>query len=98
MMAPTRDWRLVNVFEVEAPGGGKLVLRSQEEVDLYEEMAASYERDYRLTRQSEKILLGSILGQALILFRAQQDMTGMHEKHDSDGVPLGEYEKKDLKP
>lgn len=88
----------MNVFEVEAPGGGKLILRSQEEVDLYDEMSGAYERDYRLVRQSEKILLGSILGQALILFRAQQEMTGMEQKHDAGGVPLAEYEKRDLKP
>jgi hypothetical protein len=86
------------VFETEAPGGGQLVLRSQEEVDLYDEMSSAYQRDYRLVRQSEKILLGSILGQALILFRAQQEMAGMVEKTDAGGVPTGEYEEKELKP
>lgn len=85
------------MFEVEAPGGGSLILRSQEEVDLYEEMSAAYQRDYRLVRQSEKILLGSILGQALILFRAQQQMAGMVEKTDASGVGTGEYENKPLK-
>lgn len=87
-----------DTFEVEAPAGGKLILRSQEEVDLYEEMAKAYKRDYRLTRQSELVLLGSILSQALALHRAQQDMSGMIPLRDAGGVPTGEYERKELKP
>lgn len=88
----------VEIFEVEAPAGGKMLLRSAEEVELYQEMAKSYQRDYRLVRQSELVLLGSILSQALTLFRAQQDMSGVVERKDAAGVPLGEYEHKELKP
>ena len=88
----------VEIFEVEAPAGGKILLRSAEEVDLYQEMAKSYQRDYRLVRQSELVLLGSMLSQALTLFRAQQDMSGVVEKRDAGGVGLGTYEHRDLKP
>jgi hypothetical protein len=104
-MATTRDWRdgqhvseTPDVFEVEPPAGGKLLVRSQEEADLYTEMAASYQKDYRLVRQSELVLLGSILSQALELFRAQQAISGVKEKHDTSGVPLGEYVREELKP
>lgn len=86
------------VYEVEAPAGGKFILRSQEEVDLYDEMATSYKKDYRLVRQSELVLLGSILSQALMLYRATQEMSGMKAKVDVGGVPTGEYEHKELKP
>lgn len=85
-----------NVCEVEAPGGGKVLLRSEEEVSLYEEMSSAYQADYRLVRQSEKVLLGSILSQALILFRAQTEMTGLKATVDAGGVPTGDYEEVDL--
>jgi hypothetical protein len=85
-------------FEVQSPAGGKLILRSQEEVDLYTEMDESYRKDYRLVRQSELVLLGSILSQALALYRATQDMSGMHVRRDKSGIPTGEYEHRDLKP
>lgn len=84
------------VFEVENPAGGKFILRSQEEVDLYEEMAKGYRKDYRLVRQSELVLLGSILSQALMLYRATQEMSGMFPLEDASGVPTGEYEHKEL--
>lgn len=87
-----------DVYEVEPPAGGKLLLRTQDEVDLYKEMADSYQRDYRLTRHGELVLLGSLLSQALTAFRAQQEMSGVKEKHDTAGIPLGEYEYNDLKP
>lgn len=86
-----------DIYQIEAPAGGKLILRSQEEVDLYEEMAESYKRDYRLVRQGELVLLGAILSQALALYRAQQEMSGMVAQVDAGGVPTG-YEHKELKP
>jgi hypothetical protein len=85
-------------FEVESPAGGRLFLRNQEEVDLWQEMAESYKLDYRLVRQSELVLLGALLTQALALYRAQQELTGMIPQHDEGGVPTGEYIRKDPKP
>lgn len=86
------------MFEVEAPAGGRLYLRNQEEVDLWEEMAESYKTDYRLVRQGELVLLGSLLTQALIIYRCQQELTGLVPKHDADGVPLNEMEEKKVTP
>lgn len=101
-MATIPDWRHglsgPEVFEVEPPAGGKLILRSLEEVHLYDEMAENYKRDYRLVRQSELVLLGSILTQAMALYRAQQDMSGVVELKDKAGVPTGEYQHVALKP
>lgn len=96
-MATTRDWTNGNVsgptlFDVEAPGGGKLLLRSQEEVDYYNEMAKAYMDDYRLVRASEKVLLGALLAQAVSIYRAQIEMVGLKMSRDAGGVPTGEYE------
>lgn len=86
------------MFEVEAPAGGRLYLRNQEEVDLWDEMCESYKTDYRLVRQSELVLLGSLLTQALTLYRCQQELTGLVPKHDASGVPLGEMEEVKITP
>lgn len=85
-------------FKVEAPAGGSVLLQSQEEVDLYSEMAEHYKRDYRLVRQSELVLLGAVLMQAMILYRCQQDLSGVKEIFDTNGVGTGAYRKLDLKP
>lgn len=74
------------------------MLLSAEEVELYEEMRESYKKDYALTRQSELVLLGALLSQALELHRAQQEISGLIPKRDAGGVPLGEYEHHKLKP
>jgi hypothetical protein len=79
-------------FTVEPPAGGKLILRSQEEVDYYNETAKAYMDDYRLVRASEKVLLGAILAQAITIYRAQVELVGLKEKRDNAGVPTGEYE------
>jgi hypothetical protein len=102
-MAMTPDWMNGNVtgptvFDVEAPGGGKILLRSQEEVDLFNEMAKGYLEDYRLTRQSEKILLGALLSQAVSIFRSQAELSGLKMTRDNAGVPTGEYEEVKLSP
>jgi hypothetical protein len=96
-MAMTPDWINGNVtgpqgFEVEQPGGGKLILRSEEEVQYYDEMAKAYMEDYRLVRASEKVLLGALLAQAISIYRAQVELVGLRQKFDSSGVPLDEYE------
>lgn len=85
-------------FEVEPPGGGRIILRSQEEVDYYNEMAKAYLDDYRLGRASEKLLLGALLSQAIAIYRAQIELVGLKERRDKSGVPLGEYEEVKLSP
>lgn len=83
-------------FEVDQPGGGKLILRSEEEVTYYNEMAKAYIEDYRLVRASEKVLLGALLAQAVSIYRAQVELVGLKRKTDSGGIPLDEYEKVNL--
>lgn len=95
-MATTRDWMNGNVtsqpnLEVEPPGGGKLLLKNEEEVAYYNEMAKAYLEDYRLGRASEKLLLGALLAQAIAIYRAQIQLVGLVEIRDNSGVPMGEY-------
>lgn len=84
-------------FEVDLPAGGKLLLHSIEEVDLWEESSKRYVQDYQLTQQNDLLLLGAILSQQLAMFRAQQRMNGMKPKVDDKGVPTGEYVRSELK-
>ena len=96
-MATTLDWKHGNVtgpadFTVDQPAGGKIILRSQEEVDYYNETAKAYMEDYRLVRISEKVLLGAILAQVITIYRAQLELVGLKPKRDTSGVPTGEYE------
>jgi hypothetical protein len=84
-------------FQVDLPAGGKLLLHSLEEVDLWEESAKRYMQDYQLTQQNDLLLLGSVLSQQLAMFRAQQRMNGMKPKLVERGVPTGQYVRSELK-
>ena len=84
-------------FEVELPAGGRLLLHSLEEVELWEESAKRYVQDYQLTQQNDLLLLGAVLSQQLAMFRAQQRMNGMAPELDTKGVPTGSYIRKELK-
>jgi hypothetical protein len=84
-------------FEVDLPAGGRLMLHSLEEVDLWEESAKRYMQDYQLTQQNDLLLLGAVLSQQLAMFRAQQRMNGMAPKLDDKGMPTGQYVRKELK-
>lgn len=77
--------------EVDLPAGGKLALRTQDEVDLWEELADKYVKDYGLTKSNDLALLGAILSQHLSLFRAQQRSNAMIPETDTAGVPTGRY-------
>jgi hypothetical protein len=84
-------------FEVDLPAGGKLLLHSLEEVDLWEESSKRYVQDYQLAQQNDLLLLGAILSQQLAMFRAQQRMNGMKPKLDDQGIPTGQYVRSELK-
>ena len=84
-------------FEVELPAGGRLLLHSVDEVDLWEESAKRYIGDYQLSQQNDLLLLGAILSQQLAMFRAQQRMNGMAPKLDDRGLPTGKYERREVK-
>jgi hypothetical protein len=77
-------------FEVDLPAGGKLVLLSSEEVDMWNEGVKNYKADYGLLKTND-------LTQQLALFRAQQRINGMIPKLDASNVPTGQYEMVTLK-
>ncbi len=76
---------------VELPAGGRIPLKTKEEVDLWNESMQKYISDYQLIQQNDLNLLGAILSQQLILFRAQQAIAGMEAEIDGQGVPTGRY-------
>lgn len=78
-------------FEVELPAGGRLQLQTQDEVDLWSELAEKYVKEYGLSKANDLALLGAILSQHLSLFRSQQRLTGMVAETDQAGVPTGRY-------
>lgn len=83
-------------FEVNLPAGGKLVLQTQDEVDMWDESSKKYQSDYRLTKSNDLVLLGAILTQNLALFRAQQRLNGMEPEFDKAGIPTGRYKKSSI--
>lgn len=82
---------LQQAFRVQLPQGGELVLKTQDEVDMWERTSAAYVKEYRLTKTNDLVLLGAILSQNLALFRAQQRLNGMEPELDAAGVPTGRY-------
>ena len=89
----------VHDFEVEIPGGGKLLLHSAEEVENWNTTARAYVEDYGLTKVNDLKIVGMILMQQIEVFRAQQLANGMRVKFDeATHVPSGEYERVALSP
>lgn len=79
-------------YEVDLPGGGKLYLQSPNEVDLWNKAKERYVEDYHLTNTNDLLLLGAILQQQVILFRALNIVNGMTPVLDANGVPTGAYQ------
>lgn len=76
---------------VELPAGGQLMVQTPEEVDLWETSRTRYVDDYHFTKQNDLVLLGAVLQQQLILFRAQRQINGMEPELDASDVPTGRY-------
>lgn len=85
------------VYEVELPAGGKLQLMSAEEVQMWQDSADRYRKEYALVKPNDLVMLGAILTQQLALFRAQQRLNGMEPVLDQNNVPTGEYQVVKLK-
>lgn len=83
--------------DVELPAGGKLHLQTVEEKDMWDRTASRYRSDYALTKTNDLVLLGAILTQNLQMFRAQQAINGMEAQLDANGVPTGQYVRKEVK-
>lgn len=81
-------------FEVDRPGGGKLTLIGPDEVEVWEQLREKYVRDYSLSKANDLALLGAILSQHLIIFRAEQRLNGMEPELDHGQVPTGRYKHK----
>ena len=78
-------------FEVEMPAGGKMYLQAAEEVDLWMKTMERYMDDYHLTNINDLHLLGAILQQQVLLFRAQRLLNGMEPELDNNSVPTGRW-------
>lgn len=61
-------------LEVALPGGGRLTVNTPDEKVLWEETAKRYIKDYRITKTNDLILLGALLSQVLVLYRAQKEL------------------------
>jgi hypothetical protein len=85
-------------FEVELPAGGRLWLQSEEEVELWNQSSERYIDDYQLAKTNDLVLLGAILQQQIVMFRAQRLMNGMEPEMDGQGLPTGRYVMKQLDP
>lgn len=60
--------------KVQLPAGGEIKLQDAEEADLWKRSATRYQNDYPFTKQNDLVLLGAILTQQVVLYRAQQDV------------------------
>lgn len=78
-------------YEVEQPAGGKLQLQSLEEQELWERSHQRYIEDYHLNKTNDLVILGGLLTQQVLLFRAQREINGMVPETDNAGVPTGRY-------
>lgn len=79
-------------FRVEIPGSGApLQLQSVEEVEQWDRSKQKYVADYHLTKLNDLVLLGAILQQQIVMYRAQLRMNGMEAVLDANQVPTGQY-------
>lgn len=81
----------VQTYEVEMPGGGLARLKSPDEVKLFTDSKDKYIEDYQLTKLNDLVLLGALLFQQVLMYRAQQMLSGMKEERDASGVPTGNW-------
>ena len=65
---------------VELPAGGHMGLQSAEEEAMWNTSAEKYLDDYGFTRQNDLTLLGAILTQQLVMFRAQRRIADPEDK------------------
>lgn len=65
-------------FEVDLPSGGRIELRSADEQELWNESAERYQEEYVLNKHNDLILLGAILQQQVLMFRAQRALNAVH--------------------
>lgn len=81
----------VQHYEVDRPGGGKLTLIAKDEVEMWEQLRDRYIKEYGLAKANDLALLGAILSQHLLMFRAERRLNGMEPELDHGNVPTGRY-------
>lgn len=80
---------------VDLPAGSFMYLRDAQEVDLFNEWSARLIGEYQFVKLNDLAQLGALLTQMVMLFRAQQTISGYRPKLDNSGVPTGDMEKVD---
>lgn len=78
-------------YRVDLPAGGRLFLLSADEVDLWSKSSLRYQEDYHLVNTNDLHVLGAILQQQILAYRAQFLVNGMVAQVDASGVPTGQY-------
>lgn len=72
--SPPQTTRVKGQFDVDLPNGGKLTLKDADEVKMWKESKKKYMDDFGLNKANDLMMLGAILSQALIMYRAQSDL------------------------
>jgi hypothetical protein len=67
-------------FTVDMPGGGQAHLKDAAEVALFNQSRERYIEDFQLTKTNDLVLLGALLFQQVLMYRAQIVLSGMKEK------------------
>jgi hypothetical protein len=78
-------------FEVALPAGGRMHLLNAEEVELWEHSHRRYLEDFQLSKTNDLVLVGAILQQQLVMFRAQRKLNGLEPELDNANVPTGRW-------
>lgn len=78
-------------FPVDLPAGGRIQLHSSDEVDLFDRSKKKYVEDYHLGKTNDLVLLGAILQNQIVLYRAQRKINGEEIVFDAQGVSTGQY-------
>jgi hypothetical protein len=85
-------------YIVDRPGGGRMYLQSNEEMDLWESLERDYKEQYTLRKVNDLTGLGSLLAQQITLYRAQTALSGRLPELDDEDLPTGKYVMRPLKP
>lgn len=80
-----------HVYSVDLPAGGTLQLQAADEVTLWNQSVRRFIDDYHLTKNNDLVLLGALVQQQIILYRAQRKINGMEPELDEHDVPTGNY-------
>lgn len=98
--APGNGTRTHRRHLADLPAGGQIELKSAEEVDEWNKLAAGYIADFGLIRTNELAQLGAILAQQIAQNRAMQDMSDIKKAPAAVSIitktseTIGELEKR----